>query len=428
MSREQVITSRDFHIDNVNLIGSDGVSVEISALVMEIVLRQDIFLNYMSGEIMVVDALDLINELELHGSEYISLDITEPGKDRKIKKAFRIFKVSNREINSNNSQMYTLHLVSDEMVTSNRKRVSKAYKGTVISNMVKDIATKYIGITDLQYDETGNQMDIIIPSMRPTEAINWLARRAESGEDKYCWFFYENLDGFHFKSLHNIYESNPINSDAYIWQPKTADPQLAINKFTLDSFKARRDFDVLNAMRRGATSMRFIGIDPVHRTIKDNEFSLGDVPTLNKHNLIDDTQDPTNGDYLYSQYDAHRLAYLQTEATASELENGSQLWIKHIQSLAMLNNNMVELVMPGNLDIQIGELVRVVFPNISTPSDAVDIIADDTKFLVVGVVHIFNLPAGTFDTLFTVTRDSTPTRRISTDTGLPPKVRELNAK
>lgn len=428
MSREQVITSRDFHIDVVNLIGSDGVSVEISALIMEIVLRQDIFLNYMSGEIMVVDALDLINELELHGSEYISLDITEPGKDLKINKTFRIFKVSGREINSNNSQMYTLHIVSDEMITSNRKRVSKAYTGTTVSNMVKDIATKYIGITDLVYDETGKQMNIIIPSMRPTEAINWLSRRAESGEDKYCWFFYENLDGFNFRSLHNIYESNPINRDAFIWQPKTADPQLAVNKYTLDSFKAKRDFDVLSAMRRGATSMRFIGIDPVHRTITDNEFGLDKVPTLNKHNLIDDTQDPASGDRLYSQYDAQRLAYLQTAATASELENGSELWIKHIQSLAMLNSNMIELVMPGNLDIQIGKLVRVVFPNISTPSAAEDIIADDTKFLVVGVVHIFNFPAGTFDTLFTVTRDSTPTRRVSTDTGLPLKVSKLNAK
>lgn len=428
MSREQIITSRDFHIDAVHLISSDGVSVEISQMILEIVLRQDIFLNYMSGEVLVVDALGLIHERELHGNEYLSIKLYEPGNTLAVDKIFRIFKVSDREVNSNNAQTYQLHLVSDQMVTSNRKRVSKAYKGETISTMVTDIAQNYLGVTDLKYDATGKQMDIIIPSMRPTEAINWLARRAESGENKYCWLFYENLDGFHFRSLHNIYKEAPLNVDAFIWQAKSADTQMSVNKYSLDSFRVRRDFDILNTIRRGATSMRFLGIDPVHRTIKNNEFSLGNVPTLHDDNLIDDTQDPVTGDSLYSQYDAQQLAYLQTEATASESGNGSDIWIKHIQSLAMLNNNMIELVMPGNLNVQIGKLVRVMFPNFTTPTVSEDILEDDATFLVIGAVHIFNFPAGTFDTLFTVTRDSTPPRKLKTDKSLPVKVGKLNEK
>lgn len=423
---DQVIRDRDFRLNSIQLIGSDGVAIDISALVVELSIRQDIFANYMNGNMLVVDGMGMLTNRGVHGSEYLLIDIHEPGRDYKIKKAFRIFKVSNREAVGSANQRYLINFVSDEMVHSNLKRVTKAYKKTTIAKIVEDILINSMGISKYRIEPTNEQVDVVIPSWRPTEAINWLARRAERGRDRFCFLFYENLDGFFFRSLHSIYLDNPLNGIPYVFEAKSAQADMAANKFTIDSFQAK-DFDVVSAYNRGATSMRFLGIDPVHRTVTDNQVSLNSIPRLHKHNLIDNVVDPGTDDMLYEQYDALRLAHIQTTATQTEQPNNSELWVRHIQSLAMLNNSIYKITMPGNLEVQAGRLVELAFPNFTTPTITDDTITEQATFLVTAVVHTFNIPNGTFDTRFSVTRDSAP-EMPTLDSSLPAKVRDLNEK
>ena len=423
---DQQIVSREFRVNGINLISGDGVSVDIGALVMEIILKQDIFANFMNGSMMVVDGANLIHERKAHGNEYVLLDLYEPG-GLSVRKAFRIYKISDRESTTSNAQRYTIHFVSDEMVHSNFKRVSKAYKKTTISKIVQDILINYMGINNYRIENTSSQVDVVIPSWRPIEAINWLSRRAEKGENQFCYMFYENLDGFHFKSLHTIYKSQPLNSTEYVYEPKAAQPDMQLNKTTIDHYKAK-DFDVLTAHSRGATSMRFIGVDPVHRTVTDNKISLAQIPSIHDRQLPDNVVDPGTDEMFYEQYDALRLVHLQTEPTATEQGNHSDVWIRHIQSLAMMQHNSYTLTMPGNLQIQVGKLVKVIFPNFDTPIQVGDgNRPTDPYYLITGVSHVFNVPMGTFDTTFAVTRDSIP-NAIVTDKSLPTKVRDLNEK
>lgn len=423
---DQVIRDRDFRLNSIQLIGSDGIAVDISAMIIEITLRQDIFANYMSGEMVVVDGMGMLTNRGVHGSEYMFIDIHEPGRNNiRIKKAFRIFKIDNREI-IGNSQRYIISFVSDEMVHSNLKRISKAYKKTTIAKIVEDIMVNYVGVKRYRIEKTSEQVDIVIPSWRPTEAINWLARRAENGRDRFCYLFYENLDGFFFKSLHTIYKENPCNLIPYTYEAKSAQADMALNKFTIDSFTAK-EFDMISAYRRGATSMRFTGIDPVHRVVNNNEVSIGDLPTIHRRNLIRNLIDPATDELLYEQYGALQLAHIQTTATKSEQGNNSELWIRHIQALAMLNNTIYKVVMPGNLEVQAGKMVTLVFPNFTTPTVTDDTLTEQTTFLVTAVVHTFNIPNGTFDTRFSVTRDSAHDLP-NVDKALPVKVRDLNEK
>ena len=421
---DQQLVSRDFRLNSIAIVGADGISVDITQLSMEIILRQDIFANYMSGQLMVVDGIGAIHERKAHGNEYLTIDLYEPA-GLKVKKTFRIFKISNRETTTSNAERYIIHFVSDEMVHSNLKRISKAYKKTTIDKIVADIFDNYMGISNYTIEKTGSQVDVLIPSWRPTQAINWLARRAENGDDTFCYLFYENLDGFNFRSLHSIYKSNPINKINYIYEPKATQPDMELNKTTLDSYKAT-DFDILSAYSRGATSMRFIGIDPVHRTVNDNEISFGDIPRINSKSLVDDVVDPGTDEMFYEQYDATRLTHLQTDATATEQGNQSDVWIRHIPALAMLTHNMYELTMPGNLQLQAGKMVNVIFPNFSTGLQIPDgEYPDSISYLVTSVNHVFNIGLGTFDTNFVVTRDSVD-ESYDYDASLPTKVRDAN--
>jgi len=421
---DKQILPREFTLNNISFISADGVSTDISSMCVELMIRQDMFTNYMSGHVMVVDGIGFIHNRLSHGSEYISIDLSEPA-GLTLKKTFRIFKIADRETTTANAERYIIQFVSDQMVHSNLKRVSKAYKGITVSKIVEDIFINHLGIDKYTIEKTGSSVDIVIPNWRPTEAINWLSRRAERGGDKFCYMFYENLDGFHFKSLHTIYKSKPLNRVDYVYEPKAAQQDMELNKTTIDTYKAK-DFDVLTAYGRGATSMRFIGIDPVHRTVVNNELSIGNIPHMNDTKLIDNTVDPATNEMLYEQYDACRLAHIQTKETKSERGNKSDIWIRHIQSLAMLQHNLYQLTLPGNLQIQVGKLVRVIFPNYNIPVMASDSsIPPNPAYLIMGVTHIFNISMGTFDTVFSVTRDSVDVPS-KIDKALATKVRELN--
>src|SRR6056300_277413 len=90
-------TTRDYRVTGINLISAEGVSVEISALVTELQLRQDLFVGFMSGEIAVVDGIGLFASATYRGAEYIGINLLQPGKDKgELKIVFRVHKVSHR--------------------------------------------------------------------------------------------------------------------------------------------------------------------------------------------------------------------------------------------------------------------------------------------------------------------------------------------
>jgi len=211
ISTDEHVDSRDFRIIGIDLIGADGVFRDISKLVIELQVRQDMYLGFMSGEAIINDGSDMHSQAALHGNEYIYIHITEPEQQISINKAFRVYKVGDRSSAQNNSQRYTIYFVSDEMMTAHLSKISKAYKANTISDIPSDIMKTYLNIpTDhIIIDPTTSPVDVIIPNFRPTEALNWLASRAFDGKDA-CWFFYENLNGYNFRSINSIYKDGTV--------------------------------------------------------------------------------------------------------------------------------------------------------------------------------------------------------------------------
>lgn len=411
-------TTRDYRVTGINLINAEGVSVEISSLVTELHLRQDLFVGFMSGEMMVTDGIGLFASATLRGGEYVGINLLQPGKKKgELKRVFRIHKVSHRAVtNAGNAQRYLIHFIADEMVQSNLISVSKAYKKTTISKIVGDITSTYMGLSDVNIENTRQQVDVLIPHWRPAKALRWLAKRAENG-DNHTFMFYQNMDGYHFKSLHAMYEDAPCIGYELTFQPKSAgDPNQKHNLTGIDSFDAKKDCDVLSQYGRGGTSMRLLGIDPVHRTVQNNELAYKDVRVMDKYHLSDDMQSPVTTDTFNTQYDANRQLFLQTQGTSTEVGDDSTKWIRHVQNEALLNNNQYTFVIPGNFSMNVGKTVWISFPNYNKSA----------RYLVVGVVHIFNFISQQMDTQITVTRDSAPDLPVA-DTGLPSKMMDANS-
>lgn len=419
--------NRDFRIISLSLISADGQYIDIRSITAELQIRQDMGLGFISGELVVVDATDLYSKMKLHGNEYIHIAIAEPiAGGVKINKAFRIFKVSARRA-SGNKQSYLISFVSDELITSNMSKVSKAYTNSKFSDVSRDILSNYLSIPDKKIDieETTEAVDVVIPNYSPLQTLAWCASRAFNGKS-HCYLFYENLDGFHFKSLHKIYESKPIFKEPLLYEAKNVDKVFMMDKFSIDSFKSVKDFDMVKASSDGTLAMTLLGIDPFHQKVTKNEYNLEELPKLHEYPPVTNPKNAT-GTKLFDAKDAHYLTYLQTDATSTDKKNHSEKWIQRVMSMGAIRNNVIEVVMPGSLEIQIGKTILMKFPY-HVPADESSDAHDPYKsglYLVTAVSHKFTMTGAKFDTSFHIVRDSLPKELPNPDADLGKKIAEI---
>lgn len=420
IDRDQHVDSRDFRIAAISILSADGTTRDITAVVQELQVRQDMYLTFMSGEALITDAADMLSQTALHGNEYLLIHITEPEQDVCIKKAFRIYKVGERVAAQNNSQRFVIYFCSDELFISNSIRFSKAYQSALVSDIAQDIIQNHLKVPQdrITIEPTQDAQTIVLPYMRPAAALEWLASRAYA-DDSSCFLFYENLNGFNFRSLQSIYKDGTVIKVPFKLEQKSVDKAIGMDKYAIDSFDSKRDFDTLKLLTSGGVALGLMAVDSTYRTYDVTEYSLKDIPTLYKNSLITNPKD--GGKSLFEKSGAHFLTYLKSV--------GVEKWIKRVMSFATLTNNALELVLPGSVRLQVGTLISVRFPYASTPVDG-DMWdkRKSGKYLIIAVNHKFDLVQHKFDTILMVTRDSLPEALPPVDTKLPDKVKSINNK
>ena len=418
--QDQHVDSRDFRVLAIDLISADGSSRSIIDLVAEIQIRQDMYLGFMSGEMLITDATGMFNTAKIHGGEYLYIHITEPEQDLAFKKAFRVYKMGDRQTAQESAQRYTLYFVSDEMLTSHALKISKAYRNTTVSDIATSIMRDYLNIPTnrIKVDKTADAVSYVIPNMRPFEALNWLASRAYSSTDN-CWFFYENLDGYNFRSLQSIYKDGPAVRVPYRLEAKNVSKKLDMDKYSIDSFESRRDFDALLQASNGGYAMRLTGVNPTSREYVKTEYGLDDAPKL--YGNLPMSNHKIQGKSLFDRAESHDLAYIQTDTEHTDK------WIRRVLALASLNNTLIEIAVPGNVKLQAGRLMSIRLPYSTTPSesDMWDKMRGG-RYLILAANHKFDLTNHRYVSILLLGRDSLPEALPATDTKLPDRILKLN--
>ena len=115
----QLRDSLEFKINEIVLVTKGG-NIDLSGLYAELSLYDSLFSPVCSGSMVIRDAIGLSSKIAFDGSESILIDITKNDDSEaaglNYKKAFRVYKQSNRKNTGVNSEIYTLHFVSEELL------------------------------------------------------------------------------------------------------------------------------------------------------------------------------------------------------------------------------------------------------------------------------------------------------------------------
>ena len=210
----------DYDLKNIFLHNHFGEVIDIKNLVQELNIYESIYKNALTGSLVIIDAQNLIAKLEIQGTERISFTLSTPGAigERDIINAsettghpFHVYKITNRKQLAPGTMMYTLHFASREFMRNLRTKVSQAYDGRLdraVYNIFLD--EDYLDSKkELTFEPCGNNDKIVVPNLRPFDAINMIASKSLPEKSSGVgYYFYETTKGFHFRSWDNMISVN----------------------------------------------------------------------------------------------------------------------------------------------------------------------------------------------------------------------------
>jgi hypothetical protein len=403
----ELTQATQFSIKKLVIISKLG-NIDIQNIFQELNIFDSILIPCISGNVLIADSLGLSSKLLFDGSEYLDVDISKSNETgfTNIQKRFRIYKQSDRTNSNQNSELYVLHFVSDEMVYSEQQKINQSYTGTY-SQIALSVLQDYlkVNLNKVNVEKTEGIHSVVIPLLSPIDTMNWLTRRSV-GRDKLADFiFFENKFGFNFKSLSTIYQTAPTLNIKF--QPKNLVPELQDEFLGVTDFKFSSTFDILENIKNGYYSNRFIGFDILTRTLVQTDLGLLNNykgAHLNKTPNVfsspnregkDPGQMPFSKVSLYPfQYFRTTQAYTkQNDPSTANLIDNTHTYIP--QRKAILNNLLqrrVTINLPGNFGISSGFILNLEVQNYSLHTDGGDKDKTDKslsgKYLVIGARHI----------------------------------------
>ena len=206
----------DYDLNHVFLHDHMGGVTDIKKMMAELNVFESIFKNALTGSIVITDAQNLISKLEIDGTERISFQLSTPGAndsrsmiDASVEtgQPFYVYKITDRRQIAPGTLLYTLHFASREFIRNLRTKVSQTYRGNIAYQVIKILMDEnYLDSQkEISYEPTGNINDVVIPNMRPFDAINMIAKRAlPEKSNGVGYYFYETTKGLYFRSWDNM--------------------------------------------------------------------------------------------------------------------------------------------------------------------------------------------------------------------------------
>lgn len=405
-----LVKSSDYEIKNLTLYTSDGQSVDIRNLVLELDIFEDIFSPCMSCKIRVADGNDLLSVFKFHGNEYLELEIDKPTLDDPIKKVFRLYKVSDRDFGTN-YQNYTMHFCSEEMILAPQISISKSYKGLKVSDIISDILFSYLQVNKKKINvlqQTEKAFDLIIPRMDPLEAIMWLITKAYSRNES-LFFFFENRDGFNFTSYENLIKLQPY---AKYSKDFKIDDDVFKNMASFNFLKIIEEFDVLKSSRYGSFSSSIANLNLITKKMKISPFNavrFKDKGVLNKEVTMNAFKNRLNKTF-YDSYQNMLKYSMTTDADATRNPMLPEEWLSQTASkMGQLHLFKMVGTVPGDVMLKAGQVVEIDIPDMKPIDQDKDVELNETrsgKYLVSSVHHRINKNEGVYVTILELLSDS----------------------
>lgn len=455
---EELNTSAgDVIIEEAYITSGASGSTEIKNFIMEFDIYMDVLSNTMTAYFQIADGVGLITAIPITGQEALTIKFKTPGIDDSFHRTFIIHSVSNRALRRDREQYYTLECISPEGQDSTASVLTQKFKGStdeicleifdeltnprIIFPDEKKGSNSSIEIIDTPH--SSNNFEFISNHWSAFKCLNFIASRSRGATlNKTNFMFFERKDAYFFgpleffisqaKQSKTIYDEftkvesqeQPIYDDVRSGSYSYISPYISSRYHTIKTMKSDTFKSLLLGNIRGFHSQSINSYDFVTKTLLTMKYDNRPESKLNAEEdrqYINESFDDfeTMGDInvinegVISNPLAHKtFTPMATSPYGSSYSRGiAQVRNQLIRNFSMveLENNVIEITVPGKADVDLGFLVRLIYPKSEEKTAEPD--RDDLEdpyvsglYMIVGIRHKFQV--GKHDMVLRLMRDS----------------------
>lgn len=391
----------DVRINEARLTALNGQSALITNQILSIEIYEDIFSPLITMNVVVKESVDFLNLFPFCGEEYLTLDIETPTLEVPIKAIFYVYKIADRIYTNEREVAYSLKCSSVEFLTDANTKITRAFNGNIIDSIQYLVGKDGLNTTKPMIAErTINSTKFVANFWSPIKCISYLSSHAINSNDSPTYLFYENRDGFNFRSINEILAQAPIQNfikDNYS-RTETLSPN-SIRSYTDIQQDYRRILDLqipvvtdyIESIQSGQLKSRLITHDLVTKKYSVKEYSVKTDPK--QSNLL-------NTNPLYSKYAIgnssssilvmpkhYTLHNNFTDTTNSKTVQKRLSFFKNLEKFKVV----IDVI--GRTDYTVGRVVNLDIPRVS------QITKEDTdyrdkmvsgRYLVSAITHVIN--------------------------------------
>lgn len=392
----------DLEIRSMLFVTSTGQTLDVSSLIIELNIYQDINEHYLQCEAVFSDALRLFHTIEngFTGAEMLIVSFRNRTDLDDIEfndYVFGLYELSDRQ-QLDQDEVYLLSGISIEAYSSTVQKISRAYgrnSSTTITNMIENISNEFIlsdsaktiyrdlstGISytiDKQIDleQTEGLHSLIIPDLSVDGSIDFLINEADSVDHIPLFVFYEDKDGFKLRNISTLVEQEATATYAHFPFNFDLNNHTVSNEKEYDferimSFAVIKQTNLLENAQKGLFKSTVTQVDLHKKSFNTTTFDYKNnkFKSLNSGSILGSITSDSSVDITMTsrkEQDASDTYYAKEQHRPKKIDqfySQRQAYKRHIF------NTIIEVTIPGNSELTVGQTLTLKFPIINDIQD-----------------------------------------------------------
>ena len=362
-----------------------GQEVPIMGKILNFNYYESIYSSTVSGSIALEDVGGAVEDektgvlatikdgMKITGFEEVAFHVFNESGNLNFRN-YPLIVTGSPSVDESNRQTVLLNLASKTEIESSKKPLSRNYPEAPISDTILKILKDELKISKdkLDIETTKNQDKIKGKNQPPLDVVTKMCRKSiPAKHEDPGYFFFETQDGFNFKSIDGLidegiksFSNEDYNKEHtfYYFASLAANLDNDNNNYkVLRTPLVRKDEDQLRALRTGMYNVRIITRNRLTGEYKEEIKNL-----LSGTNLGEKQEKPVPNESYCKSY-TFELSPGQDDPGVSDviLNNPADYVPQANMRYSLLHTQMVDILIPCNLNLRAGEVIKLYLENIT---------------------------------------------------------------
>jgi hypothetical protein len=399
--------SGDIEIRAAHLITSAGQTIDISVMIEEMSVYQDIDNHFLECDIIIQDSLNLFgvippNKIDkiqggFDGFEYFLVSFKNR-TDRSIGESwkdynnhiFQMYTVNDRFKVGEGREVISLSGVSIEFFPAMLNKLSRSVGkggGKLVSEMIENIVDEYLYSTTIkniygaiqndlnfkveksaEYDKTSGEHKFVIPNLTVDDSIEFLLSESDSTDHIPNYRFYEDSNGFKFKNISTLVKNDSKGIwtyDMFNKEIKSDDAAKSSDPYKILSYNVIKQLDSRENMLDGLYRQSTLNVD-FH---KKNSYQTDYTYDKYKEKFI-----KLQNSHFYGNSEGTPVLTMTTTRVGHESTHGTFASEKHLPKCVneiqavrsaydkIMFNTVMDIQIPGTDHLNVGDVIEIHIP------------------------------------------------------------------